>query len=420
LRRRASLLDGDRLDRHGALPAPTPTSLLVDERRLFYVAVTRARRRLVVTAVRSALDDGDRPSRFLAELGLGVPERIERPTRLLSLSSLAGRLRRAVVAPESSEPLRVAAAASLARLAAAGPDGLPLVPAAHPDHWWGVRTSSPGARPVRPDDQPVALSASAVAAYEQCPLKWFLEREARAAEASTTASGFGLVVHALANMVATGSVPAELSALEERLDQVWSSLGFDARWQSDRERREAVTVLQRFLTWHDADARSRAWVASELGFQVPYEDTLLRGSFDRVETDEEGRAVVVDFKTSKSAPNKTELAGHAQLGVYQVAVRAGALREVLGGDIALGGAELVQLRLAEGAKAQDRPKVAGQKPLDDPQVLAAQGDWADELVLRTRDGVRDESFPARVNSRCSTCSFAGSCPAQDAGAQVVR
>ena len=41
--------------------------LLADERRLFYVAVTRARRELVVTAI-GAEDSEERPSRFLAEL----------------------------------------------------------------------------------------------------------------------------------------------------------------------------------------------------------------------------------------------------------------------------------------------------------------------------------------------------------------
>ena len=66
--------------------------------------------------------------------------------------------------------------ASLARLAALGPDGLPLVPAAHPEHWWGMREPSPGAAPVRPVEVPVALSASAVAGFQECPLRWFLER----------------------------------------------------------------------------------------------------------------------------------------------------------------------------------------------------------------------------------------------------
>ena len=41
--------------------------LLAEERRLFYVAVTRARRELVVTAV-GAPDGEERPSRFLTEL----------------------------------------------------------------------------------------------------------------------------------------------------------------------------------------------------------------------------------------------------------------------------------------------------------------------------------------------------------------
>ena len=42
-----------------------------EERRLFYVACTRAREQLVVTAVASPDDDGEQPSRLLDELGVG-------------------------------------------------------------------------------------------------------------------------------------------------------------------------------------------------------------------------------------------------------------------------------------------------------------------------------------------------------------
>ena len=49
------------------MAAALAAKLLNEERRLFYVAVTRARRHLVVTASGSD-DNQERPSRFLAEL----------------------------------------------------------------------------------------------------------------------------------------------------------------------------------------------------------------------------------------------------------------------------------------------------------------------------------------------------------------
>jgi superfamily I DNA/RNA helicase/RecB family exonuclease len=80
LRLRGSLLGSERLvDVLAGRPASGPeailgetSALLDEERRLFYVAATRARRRLVVTAVNSASVGGsvgeEQPSRFLTEL----------------------------------------------------------------------------------------------------------------------------------------------------------------------------------------------------------------------------------------------------------------------------------------------------------------------------------------------------------------
>jgi superfamily I DNA/RNA helicase len=111
-------------------------ALLAEERRLFYVAVTRARERLVVTAV--AGDEGeDRPSRFVEELGVPLPERATAVGRPLTGAGLVAELRH--VAATSPDPaLREAACQRLARAARLDADDVPHVAAAHPDRWWGL------------------------------------------------------------------------------------------------------------------------------------------------------------------------------------------------------------------------------------------------------------------------------------------
>ena len=87
LRRRDSLLGADRIGRDALLPPLTRGAMLAEERRLFYVAATRARQRLVVTAVQSPDDEGEQPSRFLSELGRPLEHRVGRPRRPLSMAA---------------------------------------------------------------------------------------------------------------------------------------------------------------------------------------------------------------------------------------------------------------------------------------------------------------------------------------------
>ncbi|MGZ6804723.1 MAG: ATP-dependent helicase, partial [Nocardioidaceae bacterium] len=130
LRRRTSLLHAERIGPGQALPPVATSALLAEERRLFYVACTRARQRLVVTAVESPEDDGDQPSRFLDELAVDRLRVQGRPVRPLSLAGLVAELRRTVADPAVTEPLRRAAARRLAVLATATEREQPLVPQA--------------------------------------------------------------------------------------------------------------------------------------------------------------------------------------------------------------------------------------------------------------------------------------------------
>ncbi|MFF2224171.1 ATP-dependent helicase [Streptomyces globisporus] len=421
LRRRGSLLEADRIGRDGLAEPLTPGALLAEERRLFYVAATRARERLIVTAVKAPADDGDQPSRFLTELGVEPRDVTGRPRRPLAVAALVAELRATTVDPAASDALREAAAHRLARLAALTDDeGQPLVPAAHPYRWWGLEEPTRSAVPLRDRDQPVTLSGSALDQLANtCALQWFLGREVKADAPATAAQGFGNVVHVLADEVASGRTPADLDVLMERLDSVWNGLAFDAPWKSEQEKDHARAALERFLHWHVLDRAGRTPTASEHDFDVTLEAgeyaVRIRGSMDRVEQDAEGRAYVVDFKTGKGAPTKDEVAAHPQLAVYQLAVREGAVDEVFDGNRPEpGGAELVQLRQPapkkEGGDAF--PKIQAQEPL--------AGEWVSDLLATAAGKVLDERFTPTTGTHCSHCTFRASCSAQPEGRQVVE
>ncbi|MEU4980680.1 ATP-dependent DNA helicase [Streptomyces sp. NPDC021969] len=424
LRRRGSLLEADRIGRDGLAEPLTPGALLAEERRLFYVAATRARERLVVTAVKAPADDGDQPSRFLTELGVEPADVTGRPRRPLAVAALVAELRATTVDPRVSEPLREAAARRLARLAAlTDEDGRPLVPSAHPYRWWGMWDPTESKVPLRDRDQPVTLSGSALDQLANtCALQWFLGREVKADAPATTAQGFGNVVHVLADEVASGHTPADLAVLMERLDSVWNALAFDAPWKSAQEKANARVALERFLKWHVMDRAGRTPVASEHDFDVTLEagdyEVRIRGQMDRVEADGDGRAYVVDFKTGKQAPTSSEVARHPQLVVYQLAIREGAVDEAFDGvRPEPGGAELVHLR--QGAPKRDGgetlPKVQAQEPQAGPE-----GEWVGDLLATAAGKVLDERFTPTAGQHCTHCAFRASCSARPEGRHVVE
>ena len=406
LRQRGSLLGlDDRVDvvagreagtAADAAAAAAAARLLAEERRLFYVAVTRARAALLVTAV-GAEDAEERPSRFLAELA-GEDIEIERVAgaghRWLSLPALTADLRRA--AADGSLPARVreAAAGQLARLAAEGVRG------ASPAHWYALTELTAAGQPIPGS---VRVSPSRVESFTRCGLRWLLEA-AVGVNVPGAAQHLGVVIHAAAALAGEGADDGEVA---KRIDELWQHLDFGSSWFSARQRGQAEAMVRKFLDWQRSNPRELIAVEQEL--QAALGNITITGRVDRLERDADGAAIVVDLKTG-TRPSDGDLDRNPQLGVYQLAVLLGAFEQL--GLTEPGGAELVHVGKAALTASV---RVQAQRSLrDDPDP-----EWAKELVETVASGMAGPVFHATANPGCRVCPVAACCPVDERGGQVT-
>jgi superfamily I DNA/RNA helicase/RecB family exonuclease len=408
LRPRGSLLGSevlvDVLDGRGEVAGQSLAPQLAEERRLFYVAVTRARSELVVTAV---ADDEEQPSRFLDEVdppaldadGAPIPRPVRWVPRGAHLDSLVAELRAAVCDPAAGEPDRAEAAKQLARMAKAGVRG------ADPADWWGLAPLSHEG-PVHPVEKgPVPVSPSRIDSFITCELRTLLQGLGGADAGESIAASLGSLIHEIASLAPES---ADSDVLEELLDERFAALDIPARWYVSTMHRRARDMLVKLAAWVREQRERTEFVAVERSFAVRIgDDALLAGRVDRLERDDEGRLVILDLKTSGSAgPRGDDLTFHPQLGAYQLAVAEGGFEE---GDEP-GGAALVQLGNKRTADYQVQPPLAD---FEDPG-------WARQLVLDVAERYRGAQFVARENQWCDRCDLARSCPVRPEGRQVTQ
>jgi RecB family exonuclease len=335
------------------------------------------------------------------------------------LGELVGELRRVAAEPDRGDPERAArrrrAALQLARLAEE------RVPGAHPEDWYGLAQPS-SAEPLRPPGEIVPVSPSDVDRILACPLRWVLERHG-GAEIGALSAVTGSLVHALVQAGAAGAAPAEIDAA---LRAAWARLDAGAPWFSRRELARVRGMLAGFDQWlRESRAAGLSLVAVEHPVQLdiagddpaevevgePRPAVRLRGRVDRLEVDDQGRPVVVDVKTGRTAVSAASAAEHPQLAVYQLAATLGAFSELVGEGAQPGGARLV---FVADRRATGSPKEKDQPPLEGEAV----GHWVAE-VREAAGQTSGPAYVARVGPDCDRCPVRGSCPAVESGRPVV-
>jgi len=255
-----------------------------EERRLFYVAMTRAEDSLTIYARQGTGSKDPTPPGFL------------RP--LLQDASLRPYLRPRPAKGFQTDLFAQAAAPVPTRMAQ-----------------WILPPSvgSPSS----------GLSASAVQTYETCPLQFKLEREWRIPRQAPAAMQYGAAMHRVLRTYYDGVRFDRRPSEEDLIEQFRSELAeakIQDRYQHDLYEGQGIEQLKAFLA-ACARAPQPEVLHTEESFQVNIGGADVAGRIDRIDKLANGEVVITDYKTGK--PQSQEDADESlQLSIYALAAKA--------------------------------------------------------------------------------------------------
>jgi superfamily I DNA/RNA helicase len=359
---------------------PTPRSELerhhlFEERRLLYVALTRARSYLGLSGVEEGAEDGAKASPFLRELEgrLIELERQQRERRFwVSREEAVEELRRRVFDPALPPERRFAAGRALLEMGER-PAGEP------PEGWWTCLKRTEGA----PPEPAVRLNARSweVLAHLDCPRQAFMKRFSTGGR-STGRMRFGSAFKEGMRRFLSG----EQDSLEEAIlgavgEEDFGGSALDEYWE--REARESLASCERWA------AELRNALVSEGGsWRLNVGEHEIRGDHGPV-IEEGGERVVVRVSTSKYPARYDDAAEDPLLAL-----------QALGADAP--GARLVYPRKLSRGKPAERP-------------LTTDAGWRDAFAGQVRAALAELAageIPARPRSGeiCRSCAFRITCP----------
>jgi DNA helicase II / ATP-dependent DNA helicase PcrA len=339
-----------------------------EERRLFYVALTRAEDRLTITT--------------LTEKKGRVPPFIE---DILMEPALQ---RRDVLRLAPKPAANVNGTPPAATIAGTG--SLFAPPVERPKIFSRIADWAESFLPAPPE--PLELNPSAVDSYRKCPQKYLFAYLWSLQEGAKATLTFGRVMHATIRRVMTEFKRGNRLPFDEvqRLFETeWSASGFEDEYQEGEYKKDGLEQLRAL---HQAISEQTPDIQDlEKTFSLPVENNIvLKGRIDQINSLGRNDVEIVDYKTGK-AKKETEARRDLQLSIYAIAAK-----EIM---------ELNPVRLVFHY-LQDNSR---QETTRSPKQL----DEAQEIVQEVAADIRARSFRAKEGFICRSCAYRPICPAHE-------
>jgi ATP-dependent DNA helicase UvrD/PcrA len=341
-----------------------------EERRLFYVALTRAQRKLTITTL---------PERR-GKVSTFVEDMLRQPdVKKRDVWQIAPKMhpREDNAAPNNGERASESLFPSLSQRPRILSQIAGWAEAFHP-----------------PSDEPLKLSASAVDNYRKCPQQYLFSRVWSLKEGPRATLTFGSVMHTTIKRFVEQlrrGVTLPFEEVNQIFQTEWTSAGFEDAYQEGEYKKDGIEQLRVF---YDALVHDPPKILEqEKAFELPLENNVIvNGRIDQINSlgGKDIDVEIADYKTGK--PRKDiEAKKDLQLSIYALAAK-----EIL---------ELNPVRLVFHYLENNQIQVTTR---DAKQLNEAQ-----RIVQEAAADIRAGEFSPNPGRACRGCAYKLICPAHE-------
>ncbi len=236
-------------------------------------------------------------------------------------------------------------------------------------------------------------SFSQLDTFSTCPLQYKYQYILRLPVPPTAALSFGNSIHRALyrfyQLFLKGE-KVDQDILIKLFKQEWIPVGYSSLRHQKRAKKEGVEILTKFYEqYHRKDLKI---LALEKNFNLKLEGRILTGKIDRVDLKEDGKIEIIDYKTGRK-PKDSEIKKSLQLSIYALSATQ---PYTFGKDIS--DIRLSFYYLSEGEKVMFEKSSSEIKE-------------ASDKIIQLIEQIEQSDFAPRVGRHCDFCPFRMICPA---------